>query len=46
MQPGVAGDMNLWCVELQKGLLFGFSYVVLYWRIVRFRSPRWMVFRR
>ena len=27
-------------------LLFGFSYVVLYWRIVRFRSPRWMVFRR
>ncbi|MBL8524559.1 MAG: amino acid adenylation domain-containing protein, partial [Betaproteobacteria bacterium] len=26
MQPGVAGDMNLWCVELQKGLLFGFSY--------------------
>ena len=27
-------------------LLFGVSYVVLYWRIVRFRSPRWMVFRR
>jgi len=26
MQPGVAGDLNLWCVELQKGLLFGFSY--------------------
>ncbi|MCU0969781.1 MAG: glycosyltransferase [Rubrivivax sp.] len=23
-------------------LLFGVSYVVLYWRIVRFRSPRWM----
>jgi UDP-N-acetylmuramyl pentapeptide phosphotransferase/UDP-N-acetylglucosamine-1-phosphate transferase len=23
-------------------LLFMFSYVVLYWRIVRFRSPRWM----
>jgi UDP-N-acetylmuramyl pentapeptide phosphotransferase/UDP-N-acetylglucosamine-1-phosphate transferase len=22
--------------------LFGVSYVVLYWRIVRFRSPRWM----
>jgi UDP-N-acetylmuramyl pentapeptide phosphotransferase/UDP-N-acetylglucosamine-1-phosphate transferase len=22
--------------------LFGISYVVLYWRIVRFRSPRWM----
>ncbi|HKW82221.1 MAG TPA: glycosyltransferase, partial [Burkholderiaceae bacterium] len=27
-------------------LLFGFAYVVLYWRIVRFRSPRWLVFRR
>jgi amino acid adenylation domain-containing protein len=26
MQPGVAGDLNLWCVELQKGMLFGFSY--------------------
>ena len=23
-------------------LLFGMSYVVLYWRIVRFKSPRWM----
>lgn len=23
-------------------LLFGLSYVALYWRIVRFRSPRWM----
>lgn len=23
--------------------LFGFVYTVLYWRIVRFRSPRWMV---
>ncbi len=22
--------------------LFGISYVVLYWRIVRFKSPRWM----
>jgi len=27
-------------------LLFGVSYVALYWRIVRFRAPRWMVFRR
>lgn len=24
--------------------LFGFSYVFLYWRIVRFRSPRWLRF--
>jgi len=24
--------------------LFGFCYVVLYWRIVRFRSPRWLRF--
>lgn len=23
-------------------VLFGFSYVVLYWRIVRFKSPRWL----
>ena len=23
-------------------LLFGVSYVVLYWRIVRFKSPRWL----
>jgi UDP-N-acetylmuramyl pentapeptide phosphotransferase/UDP-N-acetylglucosamine-1-phosphate transferase len=27
-------------------MLFGVSYVVLYWRIVRFKSPRWLVFRR
>lgn len=27
-------------------VLFGLSYVTLYWRIVRFRSPRWMVMRR
>ena len=27
-------------------VLFGVSYVALYWRIVRFKSPRWMVFRR
>jgi UDP-N-acetylmuramyl pentapeptide phosphotransferase/UDP-N-acetylglucosamine-1-phosphate transferase len=26
-------------------LLFGVSYVMLYWRIVRFKSPRWMVLR-
>ena len=23
-------------------LLFALSYVFLYWRIVRFKSPRWM----
>jgi UDP-N-acetylmuramyl pentapeptide phosphotransferase/UDP-N-acetylglucosamine-1-phosphate transferase len=23
-------------------VLFGFTYVTLYWRIVRFRAPRWM----
>jgi UDP-N-acetylmuramyl pentapeptide phosphotransferase/UDP-N-acetylglucosamine-1-phosphate transferase len=27
-------------------LLFGVSYVTLYWRIVRFKSPRWLVYRR
>ena len=27
-------------------VLFGVSYVVLYWRIVRFKSPRWLVYRR
>lgn len=27
-------------------LLFGLSYVALYWRIVRFKSPRWMRFPR
>jgi len=27
-------------------VLFGVTYVVLYWRIVRFKSPRWLVFRR
>jgi UDP-N-acetylmuramyl pentapeptide phosphotransferase/UDP-N-acetylglucosamine-1-phosphate transferase len=26
-------------------VLFGLTYVVLYWRIVRFRAPRWLVFR-
>ena len=25
-------------------LLFGMTYVALYWRIVRFKSPRWMLF--
>jgi UDP-N-acetylmuramyl pentapeptide phosphotransferase/UDP-N-acetylglucosamine-1-phosphate transferase len=25
-------------------VLFGVSYVVLYWRIVRFKSPRWLKF--
>jgi UDP-N-acetylmuramyl pentapeptide phosphotransferase/UDP-N-acetylglucosamine-1-phosphate transferase len=27
-------------------VLFGVSYVALYWRIVRFRAPRWLVYRR
>jgi len=27
-------------------VVFVASYLVLYWRIVRFRAPRWMVFRR
>ncbi|MFO1337531.1 MAG: glycosyltransferase [Burkholderiaceae bacterium] len=27
-------------------VIFVASYLVLYWRIVRFKSPRWMVFRR
>ena len=27
-------------------LLFGLTYTALYWRIVRFKSPRWMVTRR
>jgi len=27
-------------------LLFGIGYVALYWRIVRFKAPRWLVFRR
>lgn len=27
-------------------LLFGVTYVALYWRIVRFRTPKWLVFRR
>jgi UDP-N-acetylmuramyl pentapeptide phosphotransferase/UDP-N-acetylglucosamine-1-phosphate transferase len=27
-------------------VMFGVSYLTLYWRIVRFRSPRWMVLRR
>ncbi len=26
-------------------ILFGFSYIALYWRIVRFKAPRWMIFR-
>ncbi len=26
--------------------IFVASYLMLYWRIVRFKSPRWMVFRR
>ncbi len=27
-------------------LLFGLTYVALYWRIVRFSTPRWLVVRR
>ena len=27
-------------------VLFMFSYLLLYWSIVRFRTPRWLVFRR
>lgn len=27
-------------------LLFAVTYISLYWKIVRFRSPRWLVFRR
>jgi UDP-N-acetylmuramyl pentapeptide phosphotransferase/UDP-N-acetylglucosamine-1-phosphate transferase len=27
-------------------VLFGLSYVFLYWRIVRFKAPRWLVFRQ
>ena len=27
-------------------LLFGITYVALYWRIVRFKAPRWLEFRR
>jgi UDP-N-acetylmuramyl pentapeptide phosphotransferase/UDP-N-acetylglucosamine-1-phosphate transferase len=26
-------------------LLFALTYIALYWRIVRFRAPRWLVFR-
>ena len=26
--------------------LFGLTYVVLYWRIVRFKSPRWLLFKQ
>ena len=27
-------------------VVFGLTYVLLYWRIVRFKSPRWLVFRQ
>jgi protein-S-isoprenylcysteine O-methyltransferase Ste14 len=26
--------------------LFGITYVLLYWRIVRFKTPRWLVSRQ
>jgi len=42
--PAVAfWDSSGWL--LAGVVLFGFGYLVLYWRIVRFRGPRWMVFR-
>jgi UDP-N-acetylmuramyl pentapeptide phosphotransferase/UDP-N-acetylglucosamine-1-phosphate transferase len=33
--------------SIQAGfiLLFGLTYLGLYWRIVRFKAPRWLVFR-
>lgn len=31
-------------IQIAFILLFGFSYLYLYWRIVRFRAPRWLVF--
>lgn len=33
---------------IQAGFIFLFalSYLLLYWRIVRFKAPRWLVFRR
>ena len=27
-------------------VVFGLTYVLLYWRIVRFKSPHWLVFRQ
>jgi UDP-N-acetylmuramyl pentapeptide phosphotransferase/UDP-N-acetylglucosamine-1-phosphate transferase len=27
-------------------VLFGIGYVAMYWRIVRFKTPRWMIYRR
>ena len=27
-------------------VMFGLTYVVIYWRIVRFKAPRWLVVRR
>ncbi|NTW37788.1 MAG: hypothetical protein HGB17_17110 [Syntrophobacteraceae bacterium] len=27
-------------------VLFGLVYTTLYWRIVRFKSPRWMITQR
>ena len=33
---------------IQAGVivLFGASYILLYWRIVRFKAPRWLAFRQ
>jgi UDP-N-acetylmuramyl pentapeptide phosphotransferase/UDP-N-acetylglucosamine-1-phosphate transferase len=33
-------DQTPWMVAFL--VLFAFSYIALYWRIVRFKSPRWM----
>ena len=41
--PAVLFWDNTLVLELTLGL-FGVSYVALYWRIVRFKSPRWLRF--
>jgi UDP-N-acetylmuramyl pentapeptide phosphotransferase/UDP-N-acetylglucosamine-1-phosphate transferase len=41
--PAVLFWDNTWLLAAALAL-FGVSYVLLYWRIVRFKSPRWMRF--
>jgi UDP-N-acetylmuramyl pentapeptide phosphotransferase/UDP-N-acetylglucosamine-1-phosphate transferase len=41
LAPAVLFFDNTAVLAISLGL-FGISYVMLYWRIVRFRSPRWM----
>jgi UDP-N-acetylmuramyl pentapeptide phosphotransferase/UDP-N-acetylglucosamine-1-phosphate transferase len=41
--PAVLFWDNTWVLEMALAL-FGISYVALYWRIVRFKSPRWLRF--